>query len=186
MLCKCQNLTLQKGQHTSKSGVIQPAAPLLDVASELHISLIFECTRTPFPYTHTQELEPLEQPLKQLQLLHPLLQLLISTCVPPPPTQIHTQELELRFLYLSNPRLGSWLEDLSGITELRQLRLLRLAGGATPTPAFFEGLVCLKQLRVLEVLPGVYGQIAGYDMDMGQGDAGVWWGSCLKEQAVAY
>lgn len=38
------------------------------------------------------------------------------------------QELELRFLYLSNPRLGNWLEDLSGVTELRGLRLLRLAG----------------------------------------------------------
>jgi hypothetical protein len=46
------------------------------------------------------------------------------------------------------------------------------AGGATPLPAFFEALAGLKQLRVLEVLPGVYGQIAGYDMDVGQGDAG--------------
>lgn len=44
-------------------------------------------------------------------------------------------------------------------------------GGATPLPAFFEALSGLKQLRVLEVLPGVYGQIAGYDMDVGQGDA---------------
>lgn len=34
----------------------------------------------------------------------------------------------MRFLYLSNPRLGGWLEDLTGITELRGLRLLRLAG----------------------------------------------------------
>lgn len=46
------------------------------------------------------------------------------------------------------------------------------AGGATPPAAFFEALSSLKQLRVLEVLPGVYGQIAGYDMDVGQGDAG--------------
>jgi hypothetical protein len=38
------------------------------------------------------------------------------------------QELEVRFLYLSNPRLGVWLEDLAGITELRGLRMLRLAG----------------------------------------------------------
>lgn len=34
----------------------------------------------------------------------------------------------MRFLYLSNPRLGSWLEDLQGVTELRGLKLLRLAG----------------------------------------------------------
>jgi hypothetical protein len=41
----------------------------------------------------------------------------------------------------------------------------------------------LKQLRVLEVLPGVYGQIAGYDMDMGQGNAGAvgQMNSCLGE-----
>jgi hypothetical protein len=39
------------------------------------------------------------------------------------------QELEVRFLYLSNPRIGNWLEDLSGVTELRGLKLLRLAGG---------------------------------------------------------
>lgn len=38
------------------------------------------------------------------------------------------QELELRFLYLSSPLLGTWLEDLGGVTELRGLRLLRLAG----------------------------------------------------------
>lgn len=82
------------------------------------------------------------------------------------------QELELRFLYLSNPRVGTWLEELSGVTELRQLRLLRLAGGATPPPSFFEQLTCLRQLRVLELLPGVYGQIAGFDMDMMHGDAG--------------
>lgn len=51
-------------------------------------------------------------------------------------------------------------------------RVVLSAGGATPPPAFFEALASLKQLRVLEVLPGVYGQIAGYDMDVGQGDAG--------------
>lgn len=52
------------------------------------------------------------------------------------------------------------------------LRVHQQTGGATPTPAFFEGLLALKQLRVLEVLPGVYGQIVGYDMDVGQADAG--------------
>jgi hypothetical protein len=52
------------------------------------------------------------------------------------------------------------------------------AGGATPPPAFFEALASLKQLKVLEVLPGVYGQIAGYDMDVGQGDPG--WCFSLK------
>lgn len=95
----------------------------------------------------------------------------------PPPPNAHTnniqQELELRFLYLTNPRLGAWLEDLSGIAGLRHLMVLRLAGGATPPPPFFEGLTALRRLRTLELLPGVYGQIAGFDMDVVQPGAGV-------------
>jgi hypothetical protein len=54
------------------------------------------------------------------------------------------QELELRFLYLSNPRLGSWLEDLAGVTELRGLRLLRLAGEHHLIFEFMHGISSSK------------------------------------------
>jgi hypothetical protein len=107
-------------------------------------------------HTHTHTRHPLTQrPLPQRRRHH------------------HTlQELELRFLYISNARLGTWLEDLSGVTELRQLRLLRLTGGATPSPAALGGLSALRQLRALEVLPGVYGVLAGFDHDMDAPEAG--------------
>jgi hypothetical protein len=39
--------------------------------------------------------------------------------------------------------------------------MLRLAGGATPPPSFFAQLSSLRQLEVLELLPGVYGQVLG-------------------------
>lgn len=67
-------------------------------------------------------------------------------------------------------QLGGCLLKLNKALTV-MLPSLLCAGGATPTPSFFEALVALKQLHVLEVLPGVYGQIAGYDMDVGQGDA---------------
>eukprot|EP00775_Hariotina_reticulata_P006501 gene6501-6729_t len=76
------------------------------------------------------------------------------------------QELELRFLYLSSPMLGGWLEDLSGVTELRSLRVLRLAGAPCPPPSFFADLSFLRNLSTLEYLPGGYSQVSAADTSL--------------------
>ncbi|WIA21335.1 hypothetical protein OEZ85_000562 [Tetradesmus obliquus] len=87
-------------------------------------------------------------------------------------TGMKLQELELRFVYAAKPMIGSWLEDLSGVTHLRQLSVLRLAGGATPPPSFFAQLSGMRQLEVLELLPGAYGQALGdLDIDVASANA---------------
>lgn len=66
-----------------------------------------------------------------------------------------------------------WACCASGVTSLRQLKVLRLAGGATPPASFFERLTVLRQLEVLEFLPGVYGQLLNdMDVDMASANAG--------------
>lgn len=39
---------------------------------------------------------------------------------------------------ISFPRLGTALADISGVTELRALRVLKLSGGPTPSVACIE------------------------------------------------
>jgi hypothetical protein len=59
------------------------------------------------------------------------------------------------------------------VTHLQQLNVLRLASGATPPPSFFAQLSCMRQLSVLEFLPGGYGQLFGdMDADMASANAG--------------
>lgn len=51
---------------------------------------------------------------------------------------IDLSELELRYVPLAAPRLGSALGDVRGVAELLGLKVLKLSGGPTPTPECIE------------------------------------------------
>ncbi|KAI8465641.1 MAG: hypothetical protein J3K34DRAFT_83827 [Monoraphidium minutum] len=68
-------------------------------------------------------------------------------------------ELELRYVPVASPRLGSVLADVSGVAELMCLRVLKLSGGPTPSVDCIQALSRLRRLSELEVLPGDYGAL---------------------------
>lgn len=51
---------------------------------------------------------------------------------------IDLPELELRYVPISEPRLGAALSDVRGVTELLGLRVLKLSGGPTPSVECIE------------------------------------------------
>jgi hypothetical protein len=83
--------------------------------------------------------------------------------------------LQLRYMPITDPRIGELLSDPVHVTCLRQLRVLKISGGPAPSPTCLEELSALRRLVELEVLPGDYGclgheEAAGLPEQGGEGD----------------